>query len=45
VNIIKSRGQWATEKELTREFIEKLYQLIHEESIRTQIEILNTKKA
>jgi chorismate mutase len=44
INIIKSRGEWATEKDLTREFIEKLYQLIHEESIRAQIEILNSKK-
>lgn len=44
VTILKSRGEWAREKELTREFIEKLYQLIHEESIRTQIEILNGKK-
>ncbi len=44
VNILKSRGEWAAEKDLTREFIEKLYQLIHEESIRTQIEILKGKK-
>ena len=45
VNILKSRGEWAAEKNLTKEFIEKLFQLIHEESIRTQIEILNKKKA
>ncbi|HXB42272.1 MAG TPA: chorismate mutase [Bacteroidia bacterium] len=44
INILKSRGQWANEKNLTKDFIEKLYQLIHEESIRTQIEIMNGKK-
>jgi chorismate mutase len=44
VGILKSRGDWANEKKLTRDFIEKLYQLIHEESIRTQIEIINGKK-
>lgn len=44
VTILKSRGQWATEKILNKDFIEKLYQLIHEESIRTQIEIINGKK-
>lgn len=44
IGIIKSRGEWASEKKLTKDFIEKLYQLIHEESIRTQIEIMNGKK-
>ncbi|MGZ3862556.1 MAG: chorismate mutase [Bacteroidia bacterium] len=44
INILKSRGEWAAEKNLTKDFIEKLYQLIHEESIRTQIEIMNGKK-
>jgi chorismate mutase len=44
INILKSRGEWANEKKLTKEFVEKLYQLIHEESIRTQIEIMNGKK-
>lgn len=44
ISIIKSRGDWASKKDLTRDFIEKLYQLIHEESIRTQIEIMNGKK-
>ncbi len=44
INILKSRGEWANEKNLTKDFIEKLYQLIHEESIRTQIEIMNGKK-
>jgi len=43
IDILKSRGEWANEKNLTKDFIEKLYQLIHEESIRTQIEILNKK--
>lgn len=45
IDIIRSRTQWATQKELTSDFVEKLYQLIHEESIRTQIEILNKNKA
>jgi chorismate mutase len=44
INILKSRGEWASEKKLGKEFVEKLYQLIHEESIRTQIEIMNGKK-
>jgi chorismate mutase len=44
VSILKTRGQWALDKSLTKDFVEKLYQLIHEESIRTQIEILNGKK-
>ncbi|HWY37337.1 MAG TPA: chorismate mutase [Bacteroidia bacterium] len=44
INILKSRGEWANGQSLNKEFIEKLFQLIHEESIRTQIEILNGKK-
>jgi chorismate mutase len=44
INILKSRGQWAASHELTRDFVEKLFQLIHEESIRTQIEILQDSK-
>lgn len=44
ITILKSRGAWANNQGLNKEFIEKLFQLIHEESIRTQIEILNSKK-
>ncbi len=44
INILKSRGEWGNKQSLNKEFIEKLFQLIHEESIRTQIEILNSKK-
>lgn len=44
ISILKSRGDWAAGQELTRDFIEKLFQLIHEESIRTQIEILQDSK-
>lgn len=38
MEILKTRTEWAAEKHLTKDFIEKLFQLIHEESIRTQIE-------
>lgn len=44
INILKSRGEWASEKKIAKDFIEKLFQLIHEESISTQIEIMNNKK-
>ncbi len=40
MEILKSRTEWGTEQHLTKDFIEKLFQLIHEESIRTQIEIM-----
>lgn len=43
ISILKTRGQWGDDHDLTREFIEKIFQLLHEESIRTQIEILNTR--
>ena len=40
MEILKSRTDWGTQQNLTKDFIEKLFQLIHEESIRTQIEIM-----
>ncbi|HXU26541.1 MAG TPA: chorismate mutase, partial [Bacteroidia bacterium] len=40
MEILKSRTEWGTQQNLTKDFIEKLFQLIHEESIRTQIEIM-----
>jgi chorismate mutase len=38
MDILKTRSDWAMQKNLTKDFAEKLFQLIHEESIRTQIE-------
>ncbi|HEX7414264.1 MAG TPA: chorismate mutase [Bacteroidia bacterium] len=40
MHIIKTRTEWATEQNLSKDFTEKLFQLIHEESIRTQIELM-----
>jgi len=40
MEILKSRTDWGTQQNLTKDFVEKLFQLIHEESIRTQIEIM-----
>jgi chorismate mutase len=40
MEILKSRTEWGTQQHLTKDFIEKLFQLIHEESIRTQIELM-----
>ena len=38
--ILKTRIEWGEEQELSKDFTEKLFQLIHEESIRLQIEIM-----
>src|ERR1700756_150098 len=40
MHILKTRTDWGTQQNLTKDFIEKLFQLIHEESIRTQIELM-----
>ncbi|MTI20399.1 3-deoxy-7-phosphoheptulonate synthase [Fulvivirga sp. RKSG066] len=40
-DIIKSRPEWAKSLDLNKEYIEELYKIIHEESLRTQTEILN----
>jgi chorismate mutase len=45
MHILKTRSEWATEQNLTKDFIEKLFQLIHEESIRTQIELMKAVPA
>jgi chorismate mutase len=39
--IIKTRIKEGREKQLSEEFITKLYQFIHEESIRLQEQVLN----
>jgi len=39
--IIESRTQWGEENDLDANFILKLFELIHDKSIQTQIEILN----
>ena len=39
--IIKTRIEEGRDKELSEEFITKLYQFIHEESIRLQEQVLN----
>jgi len=41
--IIRTRPQWAKSLDLTPEYIEELYKIIHEESLKTQTEILNNK--
>jgi len=42
--IIKSRPNWASTLGLSKDFIEDLYKRIHEESLKAQTEILNSKK-
>ena len=42
MQILKTRSEWASQKNLTKDFTEKLFQLIHEESIRTQIDLMKT---
>jgi len=39
--ILKTRAQWADKKGISRAHIEKLCQLLHEESIRIQNELIN----
>ena len=41
--ILRSRSQWADKMGLSRQHIEKLCQLLHEESIRVQNELMNKK--
>ena len=42
--ILKTRGEWATDDKLSKEFIEKIYRLIHDESLRIQTKIYNTNE-
>lgn len=41
--ILRTRGQWADKMGISRQHIEKLCQLLHEESIRVQNGIMNSK--
>lgn len=41
--ILRTRGQWADKLGLSRQHIEKLCQLLHEESIRVQNEVMNRR--
>lgn len=40
--ILNSRGNWANENQLNIDFIEKIYRLIHDESLRIQTKIYNS---
>jgi len=42
--ILRTRSQWAEKLGLSRNHIEKLCQLLHEESIRVQNEVMNRKE-
>jgi chorismate mutase len=39
--ILRTRGQWADKMGLSRQHVEKLCQLLHEESIRIQNGLMN----
>lgn len=41
--LLRTRSQWADKLGISREHIEKICQLLHEESIRIQTEIMNKK--
>lgn len=41
--ILRTRGQWADKMGLSRQYVEKLCQLLHEESIRIQNGLMNKK--
>lgn len=43
--IIKTRPEWARSLNLGKEYIEEIYKVIHEESLKTQTKILNTEKS
>lgn len=40
--ILRTRGQWADKMNLSRQHVEKLCQLLHEESIRIQNDLMNS---
>lgn len=40
--ILRTRAQWATKMGVSRQYIEKICQLLHEESIRIQNELMNS---
>ena len=37
--ILKTRGEWASENNVSVDFIEKIYRLIHDESLKLQTKI------
>jgi chorismate mutase len=39
--IMKTRPEWAQQSNLAKEFIQELYRIIHDESIRVQTDIMN----
>lgn len=41
--ILRTRQQWAEKLGISKAFAEKIYLLLHEESIRTQTEVMNKK--
>lgn len=41
--ILKTRSQWADKSGLPRNYVDKICQLLHEESIRIQTELMNKK--
>lgn len=43
--ILRTRGQWADKLGLSRQHVEKICQLLHEESIRVQNSLMNNAKA
>jgi chorismate mutase len=43
--IMESRTGWANNNQLKPDFIQKLFELIHDQSIKTQIELLQQDKS
>ncbi|MDX1628843.1 MAG: chorismate mutase, partial [Fulvivirga sp.] len=43
--IIKTRPQWGQSLGLSDDYIQELYRIIHEESLKTQTKILNAPEA
>jgi chorismate mutase len=43
--ILRTRGQWADKLGISRQHVEKLCQLLHDESIRLQNSVMNAKEA
>jgi chorismate mutase len=42
---MESRTGWANNNQLKPDFIQKLFELIHDQSIKTQIELLQQDKS
>ncbi len=43
LEILQTRTSWAEAKSIDKEFIQKLYKLLHKESIRLQTEVMNER--